>query len=183
MLLRSAAPRPSSRRLPLATRYRSTHHAPLSCTRRISPLPSCVSRSRANCTCRADNMCFGTLIPFPPLFPQNRCVGVHCRDLTGTRRTLRRSDLSCKFKCLVHALAVKCSYGKEHHGGESGIRTHEGLPLAGFQDQCLKPLGHLSAPSGWFARIHTVTPPSRRRVRSPGAIGRAPSCGDPSCAR
>ena len=29
-------------------------------------------------------------------------------------------------------------------GGEGGIRTHEGLPLAGFQDQCLQPLGHLS---------------------------------------
>ncbi len=31
------------------------------------------------------------------------------------------------------------------YGGESGIRTHEGLHPAGFQDRCLQPLGHLSA--------------------------------------
>ena len=29
-------------------------------------------------------------------------------------------------------------------GGESGIRTHGWLPIAGFQDRCLQPLGHLS---------------------------------------
>ena len=29
-------------------------------------------------------------------------------------------------------------------GGESGIRTHGGFTLAGFQDRFLKPLGHLS---------------------------------------
>ena len=29
-------------------------------------------------------------------------------------------------------------------GGESGIRTHGDLRLAGFQDRFLKPLGHLS---------------------------------------
>ena len=30
-------------------------------------------------------------------------------------------------------------------GGEGGIRTHEGLlTLAGFQDQCIQPLCHLS---------------------------------------
>jgi hypothetical protein len=30
-------------------------------------------------------------------------------------------------------------------GGRGGIRTHEGAePPAGFQDQCLKPLGHPS---------------------------------------
>ena len=30
-------------------------------------------------------------------------------------------------------------------GGEGGIRTHEGLQtLAGFQDQCIQPLCHLS---------------------------------------
>src|SRR5271169_6836220 len=69
MLLRSTAPRPSSRRLPLATLYLKTHDAALFWTRRISPSPSWVSPSRATCTCRADNMCFGTLIPFPPPFP------------------------------------------------------------------------------------------------------------------
>ena len=30
------------------------------------------------------------------------------------------------------------------YGGEGGIRTHGGLHLAGFQDQSLKPLDHLS---------------------------------------
>ena len=29
-------------------------------------------------------------------------------------------------------------------GGESGIRTHGGLLLGGFQDRCLRPLSHLS---------------------------------------
>ena len=29
-------------------------------------------------------------------------------------------------------------------GGESGIRTHGNSRFAGFQDQCLQPLGHLS---------------------------------------
>ena len=44
------------------------------------------------------------------------------------------SDLSCKFKCLVHALAVKCSYGKADDGGECGIRTHGTVkPYTGFR--------------------------------------------------
>ena len=30
------------------------------------------------------------------------------------------------------------------YGGEGGIRTHGGSHLAGFQDQSLKPLDHLS---------------------------------------
>ena len=29
-------------------------------------------------------------------------------------------------------------------GGEGGIRTHGRFPYAGFQDQYLKPLGHLA---------------------------------------
>ena len=33
-------------------------------------------------------------------------------------------------------------------GGESGIRTHGDLRLAGFQDRFLKPLGHLSIGGG-----------------------------------
>jgi hypothetical protein len=33
------------------------------------------------------------------------------------------------------------------YGGRGGIRTHEGAePPAGFQDRCLKPLGHPSIP-------------------------------------
>ena len=35
----------------------------------------------------------------------------------------------------------------QQHGGRGGIRTHEGAePPAGFQDRCLKPLGHPSKP-------------------------------------
>ena len=30
--------------------------------------------------------------------------------------------------------------------GEGEIRTHDTLPYDGFQDRCLKPLGHLTAP-------------------------------------
>jgi hypothetical protein len=33
-------------------------------------------------------------------------------------------------------------------GGGGEIRTHERLPVAGFQDQCLKPLGHASNAQG-----------------------------------
>src|SRR5437016_5584982 len=111
MLLRSTAPRPSSRRLPLATLYRKTHDAAFFWTRRISPSPSWLSPSRDLHLPRGQHVLWH-LDSFPSrLSPQNRCVGVHCRDLTGTHRTLRTSDLSCKFKCLVHALAVKCSSG------------------------------------------------------------------------
>ena len=31
-----------------------------------------------------------------------------------------------------------------YFGGESGIRTHGCFHIAGFQDRCLQPLGHLS---------------------------------------
>ena len=37
-------------------------------------------------------------------------------------------------------------------GGESGIRTHGDLRLAGFQDRFLQPLGHLSV-SGKDTRL------------------------------
>lgn len=39
-------------------------------------------------------------------------------------------------------LVVSRSY--KENGGESGIRTHGGLRLGGFQDRCLQPLDHLS---------------------------------------
>ena len=34
---------------------------------------------------------------------------------------------------------------RQRVGGESGIRTHGCLHIAGFQDRCLKPLDHLSS--------------------------------------
>ena len=44
---------------------------------------------------------------------------------------------------------LRCAHAeadwKKSGGGGGEIRTHEGLPLAGFQDRCLKPLGHASA--------------------------------------
>ena len=46
-------------------------------------------------------------------------------------------------------------------GGWGGIRTHEELPPAGFQDRCLKPLGHPSA-----ARDHRLQPDAARPARS-----------------
>ena len=36
-------------------------------------------------------------------------------------------------------------------GGCGEIRTHEGFPLAGFQDRCLQPLGHTS--KNWCSRL------------------------------
>ena len=39
---------------------------------------------------------------------------------------------------------MSCAYYSLKNGGESGIRTHGCLHIAGFQDRFLKPLGHLS---------------------------------------
>ena len=39
---------------------------------------------------------------------------------------------------------MSCTYYSLKNGGESGIRTHGCLHIAGFQDRFLKPLGHLS---------------------------------------
>ena len=56
-------------------------------------------------------------------------------------------------------------------GGEGGIRTHEGLlTLAGFQDQCIQPLCHLSKlcsapPSGGMDRgLRRMTSAWTRRI-------------------
>ena len=65
---------------------------------------------------------------------------------------------------LVHALAVKCSYGKEHHGGGGEIRTHERLPVAGFQDRCLKPLGHTSVTRSAARACRRKPPKAPRQI-------------------
>src|SRR5262249_61534440 len=48
----------------------------------------------------------------------------------------------------VGPLGPRCTPGTPHEltpGGRGEIRTHEGAkPPAGFQDRCLKPLGHPS---------------------------------------
>jgi len=44
----------------------------------------------------------------------------------------------------VTTFATRYSYGKEHHGGGGEIRTHERLPVAGFQVGC--PLLTTNAP-------------------------------------
>ena len=36
--------------------------------------------------------------------------------------------------------------------GEGEIRTHDTLPYDGFQDRCLKPLGHLTVVD--YLRVH-----------------------------
>ena len=57
-----------------------------------------------------------------------------------------------------------------HFGGEGGIRTHEGLQtLAGFQDQCIQPLCHLSNCLWSFGYDQCID--SRHPWRSP--FGRA----------
>ena len=65
---------------------------------------------------------------------------------------------------LVHAPAVKCSYGKEHHGGGGEIRTHERLPVAGFQDRCLKPLGHTSVTRSAARACRRKPPKAPRQI-------------------
>ncbi len=63
-------------------------------------------------------------------------------------------------------------------GGEGGIRTHEGLlTLAGFQDQCIQPLCHLSTRKNAANR----TPRQRPKAQAaPACVARAvPACGLP----
>lgn len=61
--------------------------------------------------------------------------------------------------------------GKRHNGGEGGIRTHEGLlTLAGFQDQCIRPLCHLSVQTDGVLSL----PPEPDSTR--GATMRPRSC-------
>jgi hypothetical protein len=66
----------------------------------------------------------------------------------GRERVKRKEMLSCPDGSGVF---VACGGGrrsgaKANCGGRGGIRTHEGAkPPAGFQDRCLKPLGHPSA--------------------------------------
>ena len=46
-------------------------------------------------------------------------------------------------------------------GGESGIRTHEAFQPAGFQDQCIRPLCHLSKPAGKLPLMLAVRTPKK----------------------
>ena len=47
--------------------------------------------------------------------------------------------------------------GRKGDGGGGGIRTHDGVfPHAGFQDQCLKPLGHPSGGGRWAQSPHAA---------------------------
>src|SRR5690554_1739503 len=68
-----------------------------------------------------------------------------------------------------------CGQGarRDAAGGRGGIRTHEWLPIAGFQDRCLQPLGHSSV----FALLPLWVEPASRfdsglpAPRPFGAIG------------
>ena len=62
-------------------------------------------------------------------------------------------------------------------GGESGIRTHEAFQPAGFQDQCIRPLCHLSKPVGDASPLVRVAHAEKckvwaRRQRFAGGEGR-----------
>ncbi len=50
-------------------------------------------------------------------------------------------------------------------GGWGGIRTHEPLRVGGFQDRCLKPLGHPSGPT-WVCALPRA--PEERKARPSG---------------
>ena len=53
------------------------------------------------------------------------------------------TEVGTKENNQINAFYYQCL--TELFGGEGGIRTHEGLlTLAGFQDQCIQPLCHLS---------------------------------------
>ena len=64
----------------------------------------------------------------------------------------------------LRPLGYFCIYmiqnNQETIGGESGIRTHGRLRVAGFQDRFLQPLGHLSingnCPSPEHLKNHTI---------------------------
>ncbi len=48
---------------------------------------------------------------------------------------------------------------KKNNGGGGEIRTLERLPVDGFQDRCLKPLGHPSATSRTINRASKLVKP------------------------
>lgn len=48
---------------------------------------------------------------------------------------------------------------KENNGGGGEIRTLERLPVDGFQDRCLQPLGHPSATSRTINRASKLVKP------------------------
>ncbi len=82
-----------------------------------------------------------------PIVRSNRDLYISWSDgYAGTSNVLGQTlRLSCFFNSLV-------SYA----GGWGGIRTHEPLRAGGFQDRCLKPLGH---PSGRAPSIpHPAVP-------------------------
>ena len=50
---------------------------------------------------------------------------------------------------ITEKVLIKMEYRRflkilKYNGGEGGIRTHERVAIAGFQDQCFQPLNHLS---------------------------------------
>ena len=52
------------------------------------------------------------------------------------------SWVECSVGCILLSIAVEQPTEKKK--GDGGIRTHEGVTLGGFQDRCLKPLGHIT---------------------------------------
>ena len=74
------------------------------------------------------------------MYPQ---IWVYCK-----RRDKTRKNTTCAAsKCLsgIQRIFDTGNDGEKHISGGSGeIRTHEGLPLAGFQDRCNRPLCHAS---------------------------------------
>jgi hypothetical protein len=55
-------------------------------------------------------------------------------------------------------------------GGESGIRTHEAFQPAGFQDQCIRPLCHLSKPARMVEGSQRGRTLKTQRMTSAGGI-------------
>ena len=61
-------------------------------------------------------------------------------------------------------------------GGEGGIRTHEGLlTLAGFQDQCIQPLCHLSVTG--YATAHCAVSGASIQLYPAGQLRPRRTCG------
>ena len=62
----------------------------------------------------------------------------------GGIRTLGTKTIVRRFSKPLHSTC----YATSPYGGEGGIRTHGRFTVAGFQDQFLKPLGHLTILAG-----------------------------------
>ena len=116
--------------------------------------PGCDCLICDSCSSGQDFACGFLQIPPRDGHPCRPAIGSHHQ---GPKRTCTSKSPISHHSCLDGAYAPRAMPGapiKKHlefllsacfcYGGEGEIRTHGRINFGGFQDRCLKPLGHLS---------------------------------------